>query len=493
MVKKRLEEIRRIRLERVKKLRELGVNPYPATIDGEPIAISDVRRQLSSAKATKGKEVEVAGRIIGWRGHGDIVFADLKDETGQIQLWFQKEKLGKNIKILKYFDIGDFIYVTGKVTKTKAGELTIDVSKFQLLTKSIRPLPSSWSGFKDVEERYRQRYVDLVINDDVRSVFENKVKIVRELREHLENEGFIEVKTPVLQPIYGGATAKPFITHHNALDIDLYLRIADELYLKRLIVGGFHKVYEIGADFRNEGIDRWHSPEFSMLEFYWAYSDYDDLVKLTENMLSIIAKSVTGSLKVKYGDKLVNFKTPWKRLTFKDAILDKTSLDIEKVEDFADLKKLVKEKKLEIDLENITNLSDAIDTIYKKYIKDTIINPTFLIDHPYYMRPLAKRKVDDPSKVESIQTIVAGTELLNAYTEINDPIDQRERWEEESKRAKGGAEEYQVVDEDYIRALEYGMPPTAGWGMGIDRFTALLTNQHSIKDTILFPTLRPEK
>ncbi len=485
MIKRRLEEIRKIRLKKVEELRKLGINPYPAKVEGkvEPI---------SKARKASGKQVEIAGRIWGWRGHGNVIFADLRDESGKIQLWFQKDSLGEDMKILRYFDIGDFIYVKGKVTKTKAGEVTIDVSNFQLLTKSIRPLPSTWHGLKDLEERYRQRYVDLLMNDKVRQVFEVRAKIVKLLRKYLEDQGFIEVKTPALQPIYGGATAKPFVTHHNALDIDLYLRIANELYLKRLIVGGFEKVYEICTDFRNEGIDRWHNPEFSMLEFYWAYADYNDLMKLTEEMLSFVVKKISGSYKIKYGNKTINFKPPWKRMTYQKALKDASGIDIDKIKSLKDVLETIKDKKIPVNTAEIKDIPTALDAIFKALVRLKSTDPVIIIDHPYSMRPLAKRKESDPSKVESIQPIAAGTELLNAYAELNDPQDQRKRWEEDMKRGKRGAEEYQVIDDDYLRALEYGMPPTAGWGMGIDRFVAILTNQHSLKDTILFPTLKPE-
>lgn len=486
MAEQRLAEIRKIRLEKADKLRELGINPYPSKVKGDP-------QTIEKARKSHGKQAEAAGRIVGWRGHGNVIFADLKDETGQIQLWFQKKNLGEDFKLLKLFDLGDFLYASGKVVKTKAGELTIDVGNFQLLSKSIRPLPSTWHGLKDVEERYRQRYVDLVMNPDVRKVFEDRSKIVGILRSQLEKNGFIDVKTPALQQIYGGATAKPFVTHHNALDIELYLRISDELYLKRLIVGGFHKVYEVGTDFRNEGIDRWHNPEFSMLEFYWAYSDYNDLMDFTEDMLSNVAKKVTGSLKVKYGDNEINFRMPWKRISYRQVIMSETKVDIDNISSIEELRQTIEKNGLKVDLNGSNNLYDAIDALYKQTVREKLIDPVFLIDHPYYMRPLAKRREDDKDKVESFQLVVAGAELINAYSELNDPVDQKNRWQEEMERGKEGAEEYQVIDEDYIRALEYGMPPTAGWGLGIDRFTALLTNQHSLKDVILFPTLRPEK
>jgi lysyl-tRNA synthetase class 2 len=484
MAKSRLEEIKKIRKEKVKELRKVGIDPYPSKVPGDPI-------DIKKARDSEGKRVEVAGRIFGWRGHGNSIFADLKDETAQIQLFFQKKNLGEQFKILKLFDLGDFLWVSGEVTKTKAGEITIDVENYKLLAKSIRPLPSTWHGLKDVEERFRQRYVDLLMNEEVRGVFEKRAQITKLFRKYLDEEGFLEVKTPALQPIYGGATARPFVTHHNALDIDLYLRISDELYLKRLIVGGFEKVYEFATDFRNEGIDRWHNPEFTQLEFYWAYKNYNDLMDFTEKMLTKIVKKVCGDTKITYGDKKIDFSN-WKRVTYREAILDETGIDIDKLKTLNDFKKAIIEKQVKVEMEGVKDLPSAIDALYKTHVREKIVDPVFLTDHPYYMRPLAKRREDDETKVESFQLVVAGAELINAYTELNDPEDQKKRWEEDMERAKEGAEEYQVIDEDYIRALEYGMPPTAGWGLGIDRFTAILTNRHSLKDTILFPTLRPE-
>lgn len=484
MAKSRLDEIREVRREKVEELEKLGIDPYPSKVPGDPIDIKEARN-------SHGKKVTVAGRIWGWRAHGNSIFADLKDETEEIQLFFQKKNLGEQFKVLKLFDIGDFLWVSGEVTKTKAGELTVDVENFKLLSKSIRPLPSTWHGLKDIEERYRQRYVDLLMNEEVREVFEKRAKIVKLLKKHLDDAGFLEVKTPSLQPLYGGATARPFVTHHNALDIDLYLRISDELYLKRLIVGGFDQVYELGTDFRNEGIDRWHNPEFSMLEFYWAYRDYNDLMDFTEEMLTKVVEEVTGDKTVRYGDQDIDFGD-WKRITYRDAIMEETDIDIDELKSLDDFKKAVKEKEVKVDMDGVKELASALDALYKAHVREKIVNPTFLTDHPYYMRPLAKRREDDETRVESFQLVVAGAELINAYSELNDPQDQKKRWEEDMQRAKEGAEEYQMLDEDYIRALEYGMPPTAGWGLGIDRFAAILTDQHSLKDTILFPTLRPE-
>jgi lysyl-tRNA synthetase class 2 len=331
------------------------------------------------------------------------------------------------------------------------------------------------------------------MNPKVKEVFRKKSQITKLLREYLDKQGFIEVKTPTLQPIYGGASAKPFVTRHNVLGIDLYLRISDELYLKRLIVGGFEKVYEFATDFRNEGIDRWHNPEFTMLEFYQAYANYKDLMKMTEQMLSEIVKKITGSLTVKYGEVKIDFKPPWKRLPYLEAFRIMAGINIEEYSTFESLKKFIEKKKLKVDIKEVIDFPTLLDHLYKELIRPKIINPTFLIDHPYSMRPLAKRKKGDEAKVESLHLIAGGIELVNAYSELNDPQDQKARWQEEMARAKKGATEYQVLDEDYIEALEYGMPPTAGWGMGIDRFCALLTDQHSIKDTILFPTMRPKQ
>src|SRR3989337_3713840 len=486
MAEARLDEIRKSRFQKADKLRELGIDPYPSKVKGVAEPIVEVINQEGSDKG-------VVGRLWGLRVHGNTTFADLKDDTGKVQLWFQKNNLGDSYRNLKYLDLGDFLYAQGRVTKTEGGEVRLDVDGFQLLTKSIRPLPSTWFGLKDVEERYRQRYVDLLVNDDVKTVFQKRAQIVRLMRNKLDAEGFLEVKTPSFQPLYGGATANPFITHHNALDIDLYLRISDELYLKRLIVGGFGKVYEIGTDFRNEGIDRWHNPEFSMLEFYWAYADYNDLMDFTQKLLSEIVKEVCGDYKIKYGEMEVDFSLPWKRLTYKDAIQEHVGIDIDKFENADELKKAIKNQVKEIDLSATNDIPSILDETYKSQVRDKLVDPVYLIDHPYFMRPLAKRKTEDPSKVESFQLVAAGAELINAYSELNDPQDQKERWQEDMKRAKEGVDDYQLLDEDYIRALEYGMPPTAGWGLGIDRFTALLTNQHSLKDVILFPTLRPEK
>lgn len=489
---KTLEEIRKTRRAKLKSLNQAGFSGYPSeTKRTHPVGEAILNfKKLVNLK----KEIIIAGRIKSLRTHGKLTFLDMEDGSGQIQGLLRENNLGEKgyQSFLDHFDIGDFAELKGMLFETKTKEKTIDVFDSKMLAKSLRPLPEKWHGLQDVEERYRKRYLDLVMNPGVKEVFRKKSQITKLLREYLDKRNFIEVKTPTLQPIYGGATAKPFITRHKTLNIDLYLRVSDELYLKRLIVGGFEKVYEICTDFRNEGIDRWHNPEFTMLEFYQAYANYKDLMKITEQMLSEIVKKITGSLVVKYGEMRIDFKPPWKRLPYLEAFKTIAGIDLEKYAVFESLKKFAVKKKLAVDFKEMADFPTLADHLYKELIRPKIINPTFLIDHPYSMRPLAKRKRGFEDKVESLHLIAGGIELVNAYSELNDPQDQKTRWQEEMARAKKGASEYQVLDEDYIEALEYGMPPTAGWGMGIDRFCALLTDQHSIKDTILFPTMRPK-
>ena len=485
--KGRLEKVLVERKEKLRGLVEAGVDPYVTKFERSHLAC-DMKR------VKEGGEVRVGGRVMGWREHGGAIFADLVDVSGKIQLYFQEDRLGKEkFGSLKRIDLGDFMGVTGEKFVTEAGEVTVRVGDFWLLTKAVRPLPSVWHGLKDVEERYRQRYVDLMLNPEVRRVFEVRTQILSLFREFMDKRGFLEVETPALQPIYGGASARPFTTHHNTLDTDLYLRISDELYLKRLVVGGFEKVYEICKDFRNEGMDRWHNPEFTLMEFYWAYADYEDLMKMTEEMLSWIAKEVTGSYQVKYGDKVYDLTPPWPRVNLRDQILEDMGIDIDKVREEKELLAEIKKGKVKVELGGVVGWAALVDELFKKASRPSISGPVFLKDYPYELKPLAKRKADDLTKTANFQLVLAGTEMLNAYNELNDPEDQRKRWEEEMGLAKRGLAEYQVLDEDYIRALEYGMPPTAGWGLGVDRWVAFLTDQHAVKDVILFPTLKPER
>ena len=481
-----LEELRKERLKKLKKIRALGLDPYLSFFDRQH-PISQVR------KAKLGTKVVTAGRIMAWREHGKIVFADLVGQSAKIQILFRSDKLSvANLKIIALLDIGDFIGVIGKTFKTESGELTVEAGDLVLLTKSLRSLPAK-SGLTDIEERYRQRYIDLLVNPEVRAVFDTRTKIVSELRAFMDRNEFTEVETPVLQPVYGGASARPFVTHHEALNKDFYLRISDELYLKRLIVGGMEKVYEIGHDFRNEGIDRSHNPEFTMLEFYWAYADYKKLMEFTEEMFASLLKEIGGSLVLEYQGRKLNFKPPWKRITYRQAILKATGIDIDRADSEEKLQRSIKEHGIVLEERRPVGYGAVLDALYKQTTRPGLEGPLFLTERPAEFVSLAKRLPADPRKTASFQLLVAGEELINAYNELNDPIDQAERWQESEKLGDKGKAEHEALDEDYIRALEYGMPPTAGWGLGIDRLTAVLTNQPSLKDTILFPTLRPEK
>lgn len=483
-----LEQIRNARLEKLNKLKKLNINPFPSLLSRERVSISTARELPEDSC------VFVAGRIFSQRGHGGIQFWDLQDFSGSIQLCVKKDCLSATLlELIDLCDIGDYIGAGGKIFVTKAGELSILIDHLELLTKTLRPLPSQHYGLCDTEECYRKRYLDLLTNPETRKVFKIRTQVVSLLRQHLDLAGFVEVDTPVLQPIYGGASAKPFVTHHNALDIDLYLRISDELYLKRLLVGGFEKVYEIGHDFRNEGIDRQHNPEFTMLEFYWAYADYEDLMSFTEKMLTDIIKQVIGSLKIKYGEIELDFTPPWPRVTYRDLLIKYTQIDINIAADEASLRKAISEIGLKFSTEDLIGYGAILDALYKEFVRPNLVQPMYLLDYPAQLIALAKRKDDDLTKIASFQLLVAGFEILKAYNELNDPLDQRARWEESEKLGKLGQEEHEPLDEDYIEALEYGMPPTAGWGMGIDRFVSIITNSSTLKDTILFPTMRPKE
>ncbi len=481
-----IDELKRARLQKLEALKKNGIDPYPATV---------TRKQtISDAIALDGKAVAVAGRLTGLRGHGKIIFVDLADESGKIQLVLKTDAIEEKVfNLTEQLDMGDFLAVQGEVGKTQAGEISIFVSNFQLIAKSLRPLPDKWSGFKDVEERYRQRYVDLLVNPEVRKIFVTRSKVVQFLRKFLDTHGFLEVETPVLQPIYGGASAKPFKTHHNALDFDLFLRISDELYLKRLIVAGFEKVYEIGKDFRNEGMDRGHNPEFTMLEYYWAYADYEILMKFTEEMIAEMLKEVLGSLVISYQGKELDFTPPWPRVTYREALLKQTGIDIGVADTEEKLRHEITKQHVNLDLKEVVGYGELLDVLYKHTTRSHLTGPLFLTERPTAFVALAKRLPHDPRFTASFQLLVAGEELINAYNELNDPQDQAARWMESEALAKKGKSEHEAFDDDYIRALEYGMPPTAGWGLGIDRLVSILTNQHTIKDVILFPTLRQEK
>jgi lysyl-tRNA synthetase, class II len=480
-----IDELKKVRMDKLERLKKLKVDAYPA----------DVKRDhpIEQAREMDGKSVSVAGRIMGIRGHGKIVFTDLVDESGKIQVVLKSDDVSKEaLALVDLLDIGDFIAIQGTVGKTKAGEVSIFAKNVQMLSKSIRPLPDQWHGLKDVEDRFRQRYVDLLVNPEVRNVFKIRTQIITYLRNYLDQNGFLEVETPVFQPIYGGASAKPFVTHHNALDCDLFLRISDELYLKRLVVGGFEKVYELSKDFRNEGIDHQHNPEFTMLEFYWAYANYEKLMTFTEEMVAALVTTVKGKPIVTFGDTKLDFTPPWPRKTYRDVVKEFSGIDINAADNEEKLITAIKEKNIKLDLTGVVGYGAILDTLFKATARPHLTGPMFLTDRPTAFVTLAKRRPDDPRKTASFQLLVAGKEMINAYNELNDPADQAARWRESEKLGDKGQDEHEAFDADYIRALEYGMPPTAGWGMGIDRLVSVLTDQESLKEVILFPTLRPE-
>lgn len=483
MANSRLEEIRNLRLHKLIKLRDLGINPYPAKFSRSAVPIS-------KARESAGKTVAVAGRLWRWREHGQVVFADLKDGSGQIQLLFQEKNLGDQFPILKLFDVGDFLGVQGQVITTQAGEITIDVTFFEMLSKSVRPLPDEWSGLKDVEERYRKRYLDLLLDPAVRKRFDIRSLISKETRNYLDNLGFLEVETPIFQPLYGGANARPFMSHMHSLDVDFYLRIAVELYLKRLVVGGYDKVYEIGRDFRNEGIDHSHNPEFTMLEWYEAYVDYQRVMDVTEGLFKHLAKKINNTTKIKVGDNTIDIGTKWPRITMESLIQDRLNLDVNTAT-LADLIAFCKTNSVEL-LGGETK-GQLIFAIFDDKIAPTLMDPTFVIDYPEDISPLSKPHRNKPGWVERFEGYIGGKEICDGWSELTDPNVQRQRWEFDLKATRKDKIEAQQMDEDFLEAMEYGMPPLGGIGIGMDRLTMFFTNTWSLKEVILFPTLRPEK
>lgn len=481
------------RLKKLEDLKNLGINPYSCQFipDTQAIVVKE-RFKNHSQEMLENEEIKVkiAGRIVALRDFGKASFSHIQDSTAKIQLYFKKDILKEDFKLLKKLDIGDIIGVSGRLFKTKTDELTVEVSEFQILSKSLRPLPEKWHGLKDIEIRYRQRYVDLIVNPQVKEIFAKRSAIIKAVRDFLEMNDFIEVETPMMHQIPGGATAKPFSTHHNALDLDLYLRIAPELYLKRLLVGGYERVFELNKNFRNEGISTRHNPEFTMLEFYIAYRDYEFLMNFTEEIFSYVANKVLGTLKIPYGDDFIDLTPPWLRLKMLDALRQKgvpddaiTSIEV----------MLSWAQSRGIEIPKGASLAKALDEVFKELVEPELIQPTFIIDYPVEISPLAKKKSDDPNLVERFELFIASREIANAFSELNDPIDQKERFLRQVEAKKQGDEEAHWMDEDFIRALEYGMPPAAGEGIGIDRLVMLFTNSQSIRDVILFPQLKPEQ
>lgn len=483
-----LSDLRKVRREKLKDLCEKDENPYEITV-------YDVTHyaQLITDEFEKfeGQSATLAGRIMSKRDMGKASFIDIQDNTGRIQSYVRKDHLGDEAyNGFKKFDIGDIIGVTGEVFRTQKGQISIKASEVKLLSKSLLPLPEKFHGLKDTDLRYRQRYVDLIVNPDVKDAFIKRSKIIKEIRNYLDNNDFLEVETPVLQTVAGGAAARPFNTHHNALGLDMHLRISLELYLKRLIVGGFDRVYEIGRVFRNEGMSVRHNPEFTLLELYQAYTDYEGMMRLTENMFKHVTQTVLGTMIVKYGEYELNFEKPFERLTMVEAVKKYTDIDFTKIETLEEARALAKEHHIEFEQRHLKG--DILNFFFEKYVEEKLIQPTFITEHPVEISPLAKRKPTDKDFTERFELFVVGREHANAFSELNDPIDQRERFMHQVELKNAGDDEATDMDEDFLTALEYGMPPTGGIGIGIERMVMLLTNAASIRDVLLFPTMKPE-
>ena len=485
-----LEEIRGERLKKLELLREKGVNPYPVSVSRD-FPIAEALNDFSKLSKRR-KAIHLAGRIMAIRGHGGSVFFDFSDGTGKIQGYIKKDEVGDESHnlFLETVDIGDFIEFAGSLFVTKKKEKTLKISKWKMLAKSLRPLPDKWHGLQDIEERFRKRYLDLLMSGEVKERFIARSKIISGIRGFLDENGYLEVETPILQPLAGGASAAPFITHHNALDIDLYLRIAKELYLKKLLIGGFEKIYEIGRDFRNEGIDATHNPEFTMLEFYEAYSDAERQRDFVEKLIKNIAKKILKKSKIECEGNKIDLSKKFAVVSYSN-LLKKHAL----IADFDGLSQkdaVLKAQQLGIKVENSDSKEKIIDNIFKKIIRPKLVQPTFVVDYPVNYLPLAKKKEGEATFVDAFQLYIGGFELVKAFSELNDPIDQRERFEYQEEERKAGDTEAQPSDEEFIESLEYGMPPAGGVGIGIDRLVMLLTNTHNIKEAILFPTLKPK-
>jgi len=482
-----LSDQEQVRREKLASLREQGIDPFRSQF--KPDNTSE--EILTNFEKLEGSSAALAGRIIAFRGHGKASFAHIQDLTGKIQLYARQDVLGEEAyQLFRQIDLGDLVGVVGEVFRTNRGEITIKVQKFTYLAKALTPLPEKWHGLKDVELRYRQRYLDLIANPEVRDTFIRRSQIIKSIRAFLDERGFLEVETPMMHAIAGGAAARPFITHHNALDLPLYLRIAPELYLKRLLVGGMERVYEINRNFRNEGISTKHNPEFTMLELYQAYANYHDMMQIMEELVAKVAQDVTGSLKVEYQGETLDFTPPWNRISMLEAVEKALGSSVQGL-DAAQLRDLA--QACGINLEEDATVGTIINEVFEQKVEPTLIQPTFVYDYPVEISPLAMRKADEPELTERFEAFVYGRELANAFSELNDPIDQRQRFEEQAKERESGNEEAQAMDYDYIHALEHGMPPAGGLGIGIDRLVMLMVDAASIRDVILFPLLRPRE
>lgn len=485
-----LSELLQIRRDKLNYLQENGKDPFLITTCDRNITSSEIRDKFEELE---GKDVKIAGRIMSWRDMGKAAFLDIHDRSGRMQVYLKIDDIGEdNFNELSKWDIGDIIAVEGFVFKTRRGEISVHAKKLELLSKSLLPLPDKFHGLRDTDLRYRQRYVDLIVNPEVKNTFINRSKIIKTIRSYLDNLGFIEVETPILNTIPGGAAARPFLTHHNTLDLDLFLRIAPELYLKRLIVGGMEKVYEIGRLFRNEGMSVKHNPEFTSIELYEAYTDYHGMMNHAENIISSAAKAVCGDETVTYQGEEINFSKPFARITMIDAVKNVTGVDFG---EFVGDDKKAKEaaESLNIEVEKNKTWGDILNLVFEEKVEETLVQPTFICDYPVEVSPLTKRKKDNPHLVERFELFVARREIANAYSELNDPIDQRERFIHQMQLRDAGDEEANMIDEDFLTALEYGMAPTGGLGIGIDRLVMLLTDSASIRDVIIFPTMKPKE
>ena len=484
-----LSDLLKARREKLEELKAQGINPFPYYFP-KLISAAEILARFGNLKEGEESEevVSIAGRIILKRGHGKAAFAHLQDQTGKIQIYGKIDLLGpERYQLFQKLDLGDIIGVTGKVFRTKTGEITIRLSSFTLLCKSLHPLPEKWHGLQDKEIRYRERYLDLIVNPEVKEVFLKRSKIISLIRKFLEEKGFLEVETPILHVLQGGAAAKPFETYHDALDMPLFLRIAPELYLKRLLVGGFEKIFELGRVFRNEGMSYKHNPEYTMLEVYQAYVDYHEIMKLTEELIVFLAKEVLGTLELEYRGDKINLAPPWKRISLLEALKEE-GIDLAgKTE--AEIRGIARQKGIE-GYEEI-GLGKIINVLYDKFVEPNLRQPTFIIDHPLETSPLAKKHREKEGCVERFELIIAGMEIANAFSELNDPLDQRERFKKQAELKAAGDQEAESMDEDFLRALEYGMPPAGGLGIGIDRLVMILTNQPSIRDVLLFPHMKP--
>ena len=482
-----LSEILKVRRMKLQELQQNGKDPFRII---KYDVTNNAKEILENFESFEGSKVSLAGRLMSKRGMGKAGFCDLQDREAKIQLYVKIDDVGAEAyEDFKKYDIGDIVGVKGTVFKTHKGEISIKTETILLLAKSLQPLPEKWHGLKDVDLRYRQRYVDLIINPEVRKTFIIRSKIIKSIRRFLDDRGFLEVDTPILNAVQGGATAKPFVTHHNTLDIDLFLRIAPELYLKRLIVGGLEKVYEMGRMFRNEGMSIKHNPEFSMMEVYEAFTDYRGMMELTENLVSTVAGEVLGTTRISYQGQEIDLTPPWNRMTMREAVLKYSGVDFDNIASDEEARSIAYGKKLPV--KNSMSKGEVMSLMFEELAEEQLVQPTFITDYPVEISPLTKRKPDKPDLVERFELFITGREMANAYSELNDPIDQKERFLMQMKKREAGDDEASMMDDDYVNALEYGMPPTGGLGIGIDRLIMLLTDSYSIRDILLFPTMKP--